>query len=79
MAQQPQSINTGVLFRNKNRMNDKQPTHTGRINVDGIEYRLSAWVKESSIGQKFFSLALTPSEATQPTAGQQPADDEIPF
>lgn len=52
--------NKGVLFANKKRERENQPTHTGSINIDGKEFWLSAWVKESKKdGSRFFSLAVT--------------------
>lgn len=51
----------GVLFKNDRKENENQPGYTGKIQVDGKEYRLSAWVKEGKKG-KFFSLAVQPVE-----------------
>lgn len=64
--------NTGVLFRNDKQTTDKHPTHTGSINIDGVEYWLSAWVKEGAKG-KFFSLAVKPKEQQSPTPKQDKA------
>jgi len=79
------NTNSGVLFANDKRQNDKQPTHTGSINIDGREYWLNAWVKTSSKdpARKFFSLAVKPKEE-RPAApklddSQQNQDDGIPF
>lgn len=79
--------NRGALFKNNKRENDRQPEYTGTVEVNHVEYYLSAWVKESKTGQKFFSLAFTPKDATkkQPEgsspAPQDPVDvnSEIPF
>lgn len=80
--------NSGTLFRNQRMKNDRSPTHTGKLNVDGTWYWISAWVKEAgpnakNPGSKFFSLSITEMEE-QPKA-QQPAgydgdlDEDIPF
>lgn len=79
--------NRGALFRNKKRENDKQPTHTGPLNVEGIEYWISAWTKESKAGEKFFSLSVKRKEGDiRHTERRAPAydrnpdiDDDIPF
>ena len=55
------NTNSGALFRNDRKTNDRQPTHTGTLNVEGKEYWISAWVKEGKKG-KFFSLDLSPKE-----------------
>lgn len=68
--------NRGVLFRNDRRENDRQPTHTGHINIEGREYWLSAWVKEGQKG-KYFSLSAKPKEGApkqQATAAGAAAD-----
>lgn len=78
--------NTGTLFRSKNMKSDKSPSHTGKVNVEGKWYWLSAWVKEAGSnaknpGEKFFSLALTEMEqqpSAQPAA-QSGFEDDIPF
>ena len=67
------NTNTGVLFRAKDQKTEKHPAYSGTVNVDGKEFWLAGWVKESKQGEKFFSLALKPKEKkverpTTPTA-----------
>ena len=62
--------NSGVLFRNDKKENDRAPDYKGNVMVDGNEYWLSAWIKEGKTG-KFMGLALSPKEA-QPPAGKVP-------
>lgn len=75
---------TGSLFKNTKMMNDKSPTYTGSVIIDGVEYWQSAWVKESANGLKFFSQSFKRKDApimqreelvTKTTV----TDDEIPF
>ena len=82
------NTNRGVLFANDRRPTDNHPTHTGTINVGGVEYWLSAWVKVSSKdpGRRFFSLSVERKEEqpgtqtrTQPVQSQPPLEDDIPF
>lgn len=77
--------NTGTLFKNDTEgKSDNFPPYGGTINVEGVEYWVSAWVKEGQKG-KFFSLALKPKEARQERAAPQRApepafeSDSIPF
>ena len=88
------NTNRGVLFKNDRKEKDTQPNMKGSINVEGVEYWVSAWTKEGQNG-KFISLSLTPKEATQtaaqaaqqvtPQQRQQAAtvvlddDDNLPF
>jgi hypothetical protein len=57
MTQQYDNTNTGVLFRNDRKEKETHPDHTGSINVNGVDYWLSAWVKDGKKG-KFFSLSI---------------------
>ena len=77
------NTNSGVLFKNDRKTNDKQPDYTGNINVDGTDYWISSWLKDGKRG-KFLSLAVKPKdESTQTTRAdnQQQEDDlnSIPF
>lgn len=54
--------NRGAMFRNKDRKSDKHPEYSGSVNVEGVDYWLSGWVKEGKSG-KFFSLSLKPKDA----------------
>jgi len=58
--------NSGVLFKNDNKDNEKKPDYKGSIMVDGNEYWLSAWIKEGKSG-KFMGLAVSPKDAQPPT------------
>jgi hypothetical protein len=62
--------NSGVLFKNDKKENEKHPDYKGNIMVDGNEYWLSAWIKEGKTG-KFMGLAVSPRDA-QPPAGKVP-------
>ena len=48
----------GVLFRNNEKQKDSQPDYKGRVQVNGEEYWLSAWVNTSKKGEKYMSLSL---------------------
>jgi hypothetical protein len=80
------NTNTFAMFKNDKGDNPKRPDYTGTINVDGIEFSLSAWIREGKKG-KFMSGTVQPKqEARQPAAtGQRTytqvddTSDDIPF
>lgn len=77
--------NNGTLGRNDKKAKSEQPDHKGQATVGGVEYWISAWIKESASG-KFFSLSFTPKDAASgpktaisPEERKKIEDDEIPF
>ena len=72
--------NTFVLFKNDKGDNPKRPDYTGKLNIDGVEKQIAAWIRDGAKG-KFMSGTI--SEPYNPQ-GQQPApapdyEDDIPF
>jgi hypothetical protein len=62
--------NSGALFKNT-----KKPQHsdyTGELDIGGVQYWLSAWIRESKNGTRFLSLSVKEK-------GQRKADDGKPF
>ncbi len=74
----PKYDNSGILFKNDDKENERQPDYKGSITVNGAEYWLSAWLKDGTKG-KFMSLAVTPKEKKKAEAEEEPFDDDIPF
>ena len=75
--------NSGALFKNDRKGNPSQPDYKGSLNVGGVEYWLSAWIKEGQKG-KFMSLSINPKDQQQERREppkQQRRDDfeEPPF
>ena len=73
---------SGILFPNDKKGNDKAPDYTGKLNVGGTDYRLAAWINTGKKG-KYMSLKVSALEpkAELPPAQPEPQelDDEIPF
>ncbi len=86
MAQTYDNTNSGALFKNDKKETPKHPDYRGKINVEGTEYWLSAWVKDGKNG-KYMSLSVTPKDDAKPRAapprgGGKHFDDmadDIPF
>lgn len=83
MAEPYDNTNTGALFKNDKGDNPKRPDYKGKINVGGVEFRVSGWIKEmKSGGGKFMSLKLEQEEAQQPKAAavsNEHEGEDIPF
>ena len=83
------NTNTGLLSRNDRKEKDTHPDYKGQINVDGVEYWLSGWVKERKDGTgKFFSLSVSPKNTAPaskpaskpaPSSGFDDMDSDLPF
>lgn len=84
------NTNSGLLAKNKRKEKDTHPDYSGSINVDGVEYWLSGWLKTGKegsklAGEKFFSLSVRPKDqqrAAAPAPVPAPAEDfndDIPF
>ena len=82
--------NSGILGKNTRKTKDTHPTHSGQCTIDGKQYWISGWVKESrNDGSRFFSLAFKPKLAREhqgapdnppaQTSGKSEFDTEIPF
>lgn len=82
----------GSLFKNKRRTKSTHPEYTGQAKLDGVEYWVSAWVKEKQDGEKFFSMAFTAKDDQANTSVAKSydsnsksnttfddIDDDIPF
>lgn len=84
------NTNSGALFKNdkKTADNPNWADYTGKINVAGVDYWLSAWIKDGKSG-KFMSLSIKPQQApaaakpepkrNSDVSGFDPDTDEIPF
>jgi uncharacterized protein (DUF736 family) len=54
------NTNKGALFRDANKAEgSKNPDYTGTLNVNGKEYRLAGWLRESQRVGKFLSLKIS--------------------
>ena len=58
--------NTGALFINDKGDNDKRPDRKGKLNVEGVEYQISGWLRTpKSGGAQFLSLKVERSDKQQ--------------
>lgn len=75
---------SGVLFKNDKDGNEKRPDYKGSIQIEGVEYWLSAWIKDGKRG-KFLSLKAEAKEVEKKMAAIKESlsndflEDDIPF
>lgn len=88
MAQQFDNELRGSMFRNDRKTKDNQPDYKGSCQIEGVEYWMSAWVREGKSGP-FLSISyqlkeqrctgaavddvLRPTRAAADSAPRQPA------
>jgi len=88
--QQYDNTNRGVLFKNEDKRDDRDPDYRGNVNVNGTEFWLDAWINTAKkSGKKFMSLRVKPKLASEHKGGtanpaaqkaaQPDFDDNIPF
>ena len=77
------NTNRVSLFKNDRQDDAKFPDYKGSVNVEGVEYWLSAWIKLSKDGQKFMSLSIKNKNAdaslNKPKKAKEQFDDSMPF
>jgi hypothetical protein len=82
------NTNKGALFKNDKGDNPSRPDCQGKININGIDHKLSGWWQTpKNGGEKFLALKASefiPKSAfapKNPTEFLQPAEgeDDIPF
>lgn len=74
--------NTGALFKNDKQGNDRRPDYTGTCNVEGENYRISAWINTAKSGAKYMSLNFQLDKQTQPARSESTGadyDEDVPF
>lgn len=88
MSQQYDNNLTGVMFVNDKQGNEKRPDWKGSLEIDGVHYWVSGWIRKSARGE-LISLKLEKKEKQQAAAPAAPAyqapaqsgdvGDDLPF
>lgn len=75
------NTNRGALFKNDDKQSENYPDYKGMINIDGVEYWLSGWIKTSKQGNKFMSLSVQPKQqqAAKPAKQSKQVQQDDPF
>ena len=72
---------TGALFKNTKKEKPAQPDYTGDLKVEGVAFKLAAWIKSSKSGLKYMALSAIPKEGEgRPTSSKSnELNDDIGF
>lgn len=88
------NTNRGSIWKNEKKESDKHPDFTGSLNVNGVDFWVSAWKRKDGASAKApaLSFAIKPKDEQQAApASQQPPrrpskagrpddmNDDIPF
>ena len=65
MSDFKQKDNSGALFKNDKKQSETHADYQGKVLIQGVEYYINAWVKESKAGQKYLSLSFNPVQNKQ--------------
>ena len=72
--------NSGAIFKNDKKTNEKQPDYKGKVNVNGKDMEIALWLKESSKGLMYFSCVFSePYVNEQPKQIYSQPKDDLPF
>ena len=75
--------NTGSLFPNGKKKEDKHPDYTGKVMVAGKLMQVAGWINESKAGKKYMSLKLSDfqpkTDETREYTTTAPDNAEVPF
>lgn len=77
-----QRDNSGSMFKNTRKENEKHADMTGEIMVDGKMYWLNGWRKIDKNGNPWYSCSVKTKQARQEEPSQQTRsvpNDDIPF
>jgi len=74
-------MNRGIISKNDRKTEDKHPDIRGNCEIDGVEYKISGWLKERKDGTgKFYSLVFQENNApVKPKSALDGLDDDLPF
>jgi uncharacterized protein (DUF736 family) len=74
------NTNSIAIFKNK-KEKDTHPDYRGVVDVEGTEYEVALWLKESKAGQKYMSgkIQLKKDEKPKSAEKEQDLDSDVPF
>ena len=62
--------NKGAIFVNNKKQSNNHPDMTGKIDIEGTEYYISCWYKQSKKGEQFMSASVKRVDSVDRPAAQ---------
>lgn len=74
------NTNRGSIWKNDKKEKDTHPDFTGTLDVDGVQYWVSAWKRrpDASHNAPALSFSIKPKEEKPAAATQQPSHTQPP-
>lgn len=75
-----QKKNSGAIFKNDYKQEDKHPDYKGTVDVEGKLFDIALWLNESKQGKKYFGVKVDEhkEKEAKPDALGEPEND-LPF
>jgi len=67
--------NSGAIFKNDKKGNDKAPDYRGKVNVNGKEMEVSLWVNEGKNGKYFAAKFQEPYQSNSIGTAKRPFEN----
>ena len=84
-----ENLNSGALFKNNDKIEkaneadtSKWADYQGKINIEGKDFYISAWMNKSKSGVKYLGLSVKPvpeSNFPEKPESLSPESSDIPF
>lgn len=58
--------NTGRLFKNEDKKNERGPDYSGEALIEGQAFYMDGWLKTAESGRKWMSFSFKPKQQRQP-------------
>lgn len=69
--------NKGAIFKNDKKTAQTHPDYKGGINVNGQEFDVALWLRESEKGVKYFSVSISEPYAPAQNEGREALKNTI--
>ena len=70
------NTNRGAIFVNSKKTDENHPDRTGSLNVGGVDYWISGWLKKDKNGKAYMSLQVKPIKPKDGPQKQQKHDPQ---